>query len=281
MSKLRIMSNNIWKNDWNCDVWREMGLDCSAQVRAKGLSKVYSETLPDILGIQEASGKMIEELVSDLDELGHKYAVLWGRDTPIFYRPDKFEVIDSYFYIYPEENPGYEGCFNNDKTKSLCIGVFKIKETGKLLVFCSTHLWWQSDDPHSNDFLIGSEAARIYQLSIAMKKADEYAKKYNCPAIIVGDMNADYNSAPLKTAYAGGFIHGHDLATDYKCEEEGYHYCYARGIHPYYPGKFEDAIDHILMKGFDKDTVKRFDRYTPDYYLPLSDHSPLFVDIEY
>ena len=27
-------------------------------------------------------------------------------------------------------------------------------------------------------------------------------------------------------------------------------------------------------------TVRRFERFSPEYYLPLSDHSPAFIDIE-
>ena len=38
-------------------------------------------------------------------------------------------------------------------------------------------------------------------------------------------------------------------------------------------------IDHILIKFAPVDFVRRFERYTPDYYLPLSDHSPVFADV--
>ena len=43
---------------------------------------------------------------------------------------------------------------------------------------------------------------------------------------------------------------------------------------------FETAIDHILVKNAPEGAVKRFDRYCPDYYLLLSDHAPVYVDIE-
>ena len=40
-----------------------------------------------------------------------------------------------------------------------------------------------------------------------------------------------------------------------------------------------DAIDHILVKGMPEGAVKRFDRYTPEYYLLLSDHAPVYIDV--
>ena len=42
---------------------------------------------------------------------------------------------------------------------------------------------------------------------------------------------------------------------------------------------FKEAIDHILVKFAPEGFVRRFERYTPDYYLPLSDHSPAFADV--
>ena len=46
----------------------------------------------------------------------------------------------------------------------------------------------------------------------------------------------------------------------------------------YYDWPFEDAIDHIYVTPDAK--VKRFERYSPDYYFPISDHSPAYIDVE-
>ena len=45
-------------------------------------------------------------------------------------------------------------------------------------------------------------------------------------------------------------------------------------------GMRPDAIDHILVTGAEDGFVRRFERFSPDYYFPLSDHSPAFVDVE-
>ncbi len=43
---------------------------------------------------------------------------------------------------------------------------------------------------------------------------------------------------------------------------------------------FAKAIDHILVRGGEDVFIKRFERFSPPYYLPLSDHSPVVVDGE-
>lgn len=278
--KLRLMSNNQWKCDKNYPEWEAKGMDCSPTVRERGFARLYAEKQPDVIGLQEVSGMMADKLVRYCREAGVHYALLWGKDTPIVYRPDKLELIDSDFALFPDEFPGHEGSFNNSKTKSWNLAVFRAKEDGKCFVFVSTHLWWKSGNPASKNYQEGSDEARAYQLNLVMDAAEQYAAKYACPAMIVGDLNADYHSLAVSAALGRGYVHAHDIATDYADEENGYHWCGRDGFVPYVPKPFETGIDHILLKGIPEGAVRRFERYTPDYYLPLSDHSPVFVDVE-
>lgn len=282
MSELRIMSHNQWKYDGNSPEWEKKGLDCSAAVREKGFVRVFKETNPDIIGCQEVSGTMADEMIRGLASEGMHYSLLWGRDTPIVYRPDKFELLDSDFSLYPDELPGRDGIFNNYMTKSWNVGVFRVKEDGSIMIFMSTHLWFMSDDPDAEWYQPHSEEARTYQMSIAIKRLDELQAKYNAPAIIVGDFNTTYSSQTVQYALKNGFVHTHDIATEYADETFGWHPCDPRGYSGYIAdGNFSMAIDHILLRDTDADTVtvRRFERYSPEYYLPLSDHSPVFVDI--
>ncbi len=281
MSMLRLMTHNQWKNDDNRPDWEKIGEDCSVGVRAKGFVRVYRDTMPDMVGGQEVSAKMVDELIRGTADEGMKYALLWGRDTPIMYRQDKFELVDSDFALYPDEFPGHEGVFNNGKTKSYSIGVFRIKESGKLFIFASTHLWWKNENPNSPNYQPHSHAARGYQMGLLIARIDELQKKYDCPAVIVGDLNANYTSLAVKCAFENGFVHAHDVATDYADEAVGYHNCFGWGYDKFYFDRpFETAIDHILLRGAPEGAVKRFERFSPEYYLPLSDHSPAFIDIE-
>ena len=279
MGTLRIMTHNVWKCDRNMPEWEKKGLDCSAAVRAKGMVRLYTETKPDIVGFQEMSAVMSDKIISGLLEQGYRYALLWGRDTPIMYRQDRLELIDSDFLTYPLQVPGLDGQFNNDSTKSWCIAVFRDKTDGKKMIFMSTHLWWKSEDPDSVNFQKGSEEARTYQLNMAMDRLEELRAEYNCPVVTVGDFNADYTKPLIQSAKNRGYEHAHDIAVEFADDDWGYHYCFGDGYKPYEKADFEKAIDHIMVKSAPKGFVRRFERYTPDYYLPLSDHSPAFADI--
>jgi len=191
MGNLRIMSHNVWKCDYNNPAWEAKGENCSAAVRAKGMVRVYTETKPDIIGCQEMSFIMADEIIRGLSDEGQRYALLWGRDTPILYRQERLELLDSDFMLYPTEFPGWEGEFNNGGTKSWCIAVFRDKSDGKKLIFMSTHLWWMSSNPASKSYQAGSDEARVYQLNLAMDRMEKFRTDYDCPIVIVGDLNAE------------------------------------------------------------------------------------------
>jgi len=273
------MSHNVWKCDRNQPEWAAKGEDCSATVRAKGMVRVYCDTLPDIIGCQEMSSVMADEIIRGLAEQGKRYALLWGRDTPILYRQSRLELLDSDFFLYPEEIPGLEGKFNNYGTKSWCIAVFRDKEDGKNLIFMTTHLWWKSSDPASINHQPGSDEARVHQLHLAINRLDAFYGKYPCPIVLAGDFNAEYPKPVVQAALRRGYTHAHDIATEFADPDWGYHYCFGDGYKPYTNAPFEKAIDHILVKAAAPGFVRRFERYTPAYYLPLSDHSPVFADV--
>ncbi|MBR6727865.1 MAG: hypothetical protein IKM08_06700, partial [Clostridia bacterium] len=158
MTKLRLMTNNIWNCDTNKPAWEAQGLDCSAEARMPGIARVYAETRPDVIGLQEASHKMVDVLMHELLKLGLRYTVVWTRFTSILYRADLLELVDAEYLCYPEAFEGYEGCFNDVRSKSCNIAVFRVKESGKCFVFGNTHLWWKSDDPASRSYQAGSAA---------------------------------------------------------------------------------------------------------------------------
>ena len=280
MEQIRLMSHNQWRCDENEPEWEAKGNDCSAKTRQKGFARVFAELDPDIVGMQEVSPLMLAELAENLSARDKNYAFLWGADTPIAYKPDKFELVNSFFAYHAANIPGLDGEFNNDKTKSYTVAVFRTKADGKHFVFASTHLWWMEDDPESLYFQAGSDRAREYQINRVLDCVEAFAKQYNCPAVVVGDFNAVCNSPALKSAFARGFQHGHDIAIEYTDETNGCHYCFADGFEAYFPENFSKSIDHILFKYIPENSVLRFDRYYPDYYMPLSDHFPVFTDIK-
>lgn len=279
MTKLRIMSNNIWWCDSNTPAWEAIGADCSAIHRGPELFRMYQETAPDIIGLQECSARMSHQLMAAFTMNHAPYAFLWGRDTPIIYRKDLFELVDSEVCIYPEEIPGLEGSFNNLKTKSYCAAALRLKETGKLLIFATTHLWYKSDNPKSRSYQPGSEKARAWQMGHLIDKLDHLQAQYGCPAVIVGDLNTWPAGAAVQTALARDFVHAHDAATEHADETTGMHYCCQEGYDSMIEdGGFAKSIDHILIRG--NLPVHRYERYFAESYMPLSDHCPLWIDTE-
>lgn len=282
---LRLMTHNIWNRDTNSEQWAQKGLDCSAAARVGSLLRVYRETCPDVIGCQEASSLMADLLKQGFEKEGVKYALIWGRYTPIIYRADRLELIDSEFGTYPESIEGFEGSFNDVKSKSWNLGVFRVKESGRLFIFVTTHLWWKkspdSGVSHSGSYQSGSDEARELQAALVVEKIAAYREKYGCPAVLLGDMNTGYDSKAMAYVRAHGFCHAHDIAAEYAEDAVGYHYCFPDGYEAeYYDHPFESAIDHIYVIGEEKGAVKRFERYSPEYYLPISDHSPAYIDIE-
>ena len=284
---LRLMTHNVWNRDENVHAWKEKGEDCSAGARIGGLMRVWKETCPDIIGGQEFSRLMAELVKGEFEKEGKNYALIWGRFTPILYLPEKLELLDTEFLTYPEELPGYEGEFNDVKSKACNVAVFRVKETGNIFVFATTHLWWKTEPSEptlanvDGNELFGSDKAREYQIALAIEKIEKYTKKYNCPAIFVGDMNTGYNTDAIRYAIDHGFRHARYIATDFANDTIGYHNCFGWGYEKFYLDQpFENAIDHILVKGEKEGSVKVFERYSPDYYFPISDHSPAYIDIE-
>ena len=281
MAKLRLMTNNIWNRDENTPAWAERGDDCSAEARLPNLFRIYEDTQPDVIGMQECSLKMADLMMRRFAEKEMPYTMLWGKFTPIVYRTDKFEVVDAMYRLYPVNLPEREGRFNDAASKSFSLAALRVKENGRLILFAATHLWWKSGNPEKKNYQPYSAEAREYQIRMLIAQVNEWQAKYDCPAVIVGDLNSAVGSLALNAAFAAGFAHAHDLATVYRDETMGVHYCHPDRYETLpYPRKFNSAIDHILMRGMPAGSVQRFCRYAPAYYMAASDHFPAWADVE-
>ena len=274
---LRLMSQNQWSCPINHPAWEAQGLDCSMQVRMKGHIRIFKELMPDIIGGQEVNRDMNLYLKLNCMENDLPYTIIWGNYTPIIYRADKLELLDSEFLLFPTSIEGYDGQCNDSLSKGCNLGVFRNKETGNIFIFTTTHMWWKTEEQQP-----GSDEVRRQQMVMSVDLLNRYQKKYNgCPVIFCGDMNTPLGKpAPNYAFNEGGFVHAHDIATDYAFDGEGYNGCCNEGPGTWRNGTCADAIDHILVKDIPERSVKRFDRYCPDYYLYLSDHAPIYIDID-
>lgn len=280
------MSNNQWKCDKNHSAWLERGEDCSAEARVGGLVRAYTAVMPDVLGLQEVSGHMAELMMARMSRVEAadgqvaRYAYISGGDTPIVYRSDKLKLLESGFYLYDEHIDGLEGSFNNSETKSYCFGVFEVREDGRRFALMSTHLWWKSSDAASRHYQAHSNEARAHQIGLASAKMDEIYAKYRCPCVLMGDFNAAMGSLCLEKALAEGWVEVHDICRGDCDETRGHHPCGPGGYSRGDAGSFDRAIDHILLKNAPDAVVNSFRRLTDEWFDPISDHYPLYIDID-
>ena len=284
MSKLRLMSQNQWYWSDNRPEWQELGLDSSAATRMHGHIQVFKDLMPDVVGGQEITPEMQQYFNWYAAEEGLPgYVMIWGNATPIIYRPEKLDLVDSEYFCYPNEIEGLPGKYNPTKGYAATLAVFRVKENGKMFIFLTTHLWFKRGNPEHPKYYPGSNEARAYQLRMAKELIEKYRKAYgDIPAVLVGDLNGGSDSeALIPVLWEGGYLHAHDLATDYAIEDGGFNSLTTRG-----PGKWHEGLDylhtfdHIIVKDFPEGAIKRFDRYMPDYYLYLSDHAPVYIDVE-
>ena len=185
--------------------------------------------------------------------------------TPVFYKSERFDLIDSGYTLY-------EG-LNNVDSKSISWAVLNDKENGSSFVAVSTHFWWMYDS--ERDF-----KQRLENVDQLKSVCDEIIAKYNLPIIIGGDFNNGENSVqgeePYKKMLSLGFK---DLRLIAKKSTHMY-------THHDYPiqmpdDTFEKAVmpvrnlDYIFVYGNFDVTVEEFDVITTDKALTSSDHCPL------
>ena len=285
MSKLRLMGQNQWNYTANSEHWAALGLDCSSPVRSKGHIQVFKELCPDVVGGQEVNKDMQLDFMLYAQAEKLPYSLIWGNMTPIFYRADKLELLATEYLLYPKYVEQYEGIFNDANSKACNLAVFRDKESGKVFIFVTTHLWWRNGtNPAYYSYQAGSDEVREMQIRLADGLVNKYRAVYgNVPVVIAGDMNTGVGTPALNyLSNEGGYTHAHDVATEYATELSGYCCCGPKApAEKWLDTPYTAADDHIYVKDMPAGAVKRYDRYMPDYYLKLSDHAPVYIDVEF
>ena len=152
----------------------------------------------DIIGMQEVLHNQLEDLKAGLPNYA---AIGVGRDdgkekgeySPLFYRADKYEVLESNtFWLsqYPD-SVGFIG-WDGACTRIATWAKFKDKATGKIFMGVNTHF------DH-----VGTEARRESELLI-IKKIKEIVGDQ--PAVVTGDFNVNDQSEAYKTITTNEFV---------------------------------------------------------------------------
>lgn len=141
----------------------------ATSVRGAHLMEVIEKYLPDSVGFNEATDTWMNFLRSEMKKRGYDYVGVGrdaGRDsaqlsgtgnehTPVFYRSDKFELIDSgNFWL--STTPEIKGSSSwNSACKRICsYAVLKNKTTGEIYAHFSTHLDHVSVEAQYNGVMV-------------------------------------------------------------------------------------------------------------------------------
>lgn len=215
--------------------------------------------------------------------------------TPLFYRADTLELIDSGFHLYSEymndqNQPDPQGAYkiNNGKSKSLTWAVFEQRSGGKRFIAVSTHFMYIAD-PTDPECPLTAEQAEAAQLIDAaellavigeLRARPEYS---GLPVIAGGDLNAFPDSAPVQTLQAGGLTWlsapgaAETLIENSPCGyptfdvEKGYYTAFGQKLN-----RPEQIIDHAFVQG--DLTVLDYITITDRSACYSSDHCPKFAD---
>lgn len=266
VGEYRVIFNNIYGQD---------KAEHPITVRLQMQAELHNEFRPDIIGTQESTPH-VGKYITMMSSYGYSSvpAVATNSNgcnyTPLFYRADKFDLIDYGYYLYNDEA--------KDKSKSVTWGVFKDKASGDVFAVGSTHFYYTSDSFGNSARL--KDAAQLSQV------VKSIVAKHNCPVIVGGDLNCNTSSQPFGVLFDEGFKHMHGLAVNKNdvCTHHAY---------PVFDSNLKlftgmtmptrlnsSSIDHAIIYNGGNVTTKLYRTVTHDYTLLSSDHCPVLVDFD-
>lgn len=220
----------------------------------------------DIVGVQEAVKEALDDLLERMPDydyigVGREDGVHEGEHMALFYRKDKFELLDHGDFWLSETpdvpSKGWDAMYKRVATW----GKFKEKKSGKILMGVNTHF------DH-----VGKEARKQSALLIIDKIKEIVGKK---PAVVTGDFNVTEESEAYETITTNEFV----LKDAYKVSPEhvGCNYTFQSFCH-IMP---EDAskIDFIFVTPKIK-VKKTCITETAASYI-MSDHNPHWADLQF
>ena len=274
---LRVMFSNVWdveKDDPNAPM----------KLRAQQLADVYRDYAPDVLGLQEANGKVQNNIWSIMKNFGYKKAPCpainynsskYKTDCVIYYNESTVNLIDSGCWMLMD---GVELDFEipNWAWRIAAYAVFEEKATGKRFCVVSIHYTWLESYAQASE-------CRIYDAEGTIKLVSHLMNKYNLPIILGGDYNANYNSQPITKLRNNGFTDVENLAN--KTEKFNTHHDYPKfdqnGVPThYYPpaGNHTSAIDHIFAYNAKSVSFGLYEVVEDWFALASTDHCPVMTD---
>ena len=278
-ANLRIFDDNIWQNDGERipEPWIPLQTDPRDSVRSIGFAKLVSDYKPDLVTLQEYSKHMDRYLAPKLGALGLTNACREGESwnyTPVFYDSTAVELLKVHYNLYRPAQ------FSNVNTKSYTSAVFRHRESGKVFAVINTHLWYKRDNTQP-----GSMMARAAQVRLMMAEAEIIKAEYGCTVFVMGDMNCEEDTVPIRQLLEEGYTPCYKAAKVFGDTQNGHHRCSAAGFSAVSdrrgPDRETGALDHFFVHNAPEETeVLVYYCITDKYTLPLTDHYPNYVDVK-
>lgn len=267
-------SDNDAGNDWD--------------TRKTYLMNFVKFQMPDLLGVQEATGKQMTNLRNGLTEygtvgVGRDDGVSTGEHSAIFYRKERMILLDhGDFWLsdWPwKPSKGFPSQGGSTQYKRICSwGKFFDKAAGVIVYHFNTHMDLEEINRQQSYYLI-------------KKKIEDMIGNKNVPIIITGDYNAVQTGDAYKLFLNSGFLYD-----CYESTKQNKKQFITNGTCPGFNANNYSTvsgelrrIDHIFVtKAF---TVNHYGVPNPCYYSTsgtasyhlkaYSDHSPVMAKLAY
>ena len=223
----------------------------------------------DIIGMQEVLQNQLEDLKARLPEyaeigVGREDGKTKGEYAPIFFKKDKFEILDSNtFWLsqYPD-SIGFIG-WDGACTRIATWAKIKDKRNGKIFMAINTHF------DH-----VGTEARRKGALLIIDKIKEIVG---NEPAVLTGDFNVNEESEAYKTITTNNFVlkDAHKVASNKSGVDYTFHNFGRLNPDNYY------KIDFIFITPQIKVNSSYIPKEADKNGQFLSDHNPEIVHLSF
>jgi len=254
---------------YNQNIWGNTKMPIGDRNRM--ILSLVSDFAPDFCAFQECNPRTsrvgndpMQELLSET--FAEAAPDKWQENyTPVFYRKDTWNLIDSGFLPYEGENDGL--------SKSVTWGVFERKADGYRIGMASTHFWYKHRGPEDTE-------QRINNARQLKEVCDAAIAKYGVPFVVSGDFNngSGRDDEPYYFMLENGFkdVRGSaEITTDLDT-------CHTAPVpdeNGHYTGEEmpRHTIDYIFTYG-EHINCRRFDVLTDPVSLSSSDHCPLIAE---
>ena len=249
------------------DVSADAAIGASWQSRRDRVCQWVRDNQIDVVGFQEVLSSMMPDLVERLPEYAFVAKGRRNRETgdemvPVFYRKDRYKELD-HGHFWLSETPDEPGSMGWDTSLPRIATWVKLKDrqTGQVFVALSTH------------FDHRGTKAREESGKLIQQKMQEIAGKH--PVMLAGDFNMG-DTSPGYAAIVGGPYVLRD-AYFMSPSHSGVRYTY-QAFSTIAPEKAPRG-DFIFVSQQIRVLSTHFEPDIPD--APLSDHNPIWADLEF